>query len=885
MVCSKRALTAFMIIFLIAAPSTFLNEREKGAATAAEMWSYHTSDEIAVLLEDWSMDDPEITDYTTARSLLGTREIEGDRSIPILFLGDPEDDDRPWVMLIGAHHGDEPDSAESVLGFARYMLDGWESGDPDIIRILESLNIAVLPVVNPWGLDQGSRYDENGEDPNRDYPFVPMGNTYHSDGVPLTTAGAHAVHSLAELYPFSIALSFHTGSEGIFTPWGADEVGNITPDGNMFDDLGNVLSRASGRGLVHGPANDHPYLGYLRGAFDDHLYGSSFYSQKLDDQGMILPWSTATATVELVDTKGYTPYNLGSLEGVENIGGPDDGVVAAGVRICLAACEMAAPSMEVRRVAEGQLNVTINGPASHPELSAWMEVNGSAYPADISMVERDGALPGWTFDVHWEDPVANLSGNQGIRCGFDDEWVRRVDGSDPDIGPVSLLSISRAARNGEISWSEFVEGSEDVDEQEPVMVPAEVRITYIEPRRQEIGSAAVMGLIVPTSAGRPENITVTVEVGGVKEVTDIPPGTPVNDLLSIEFHTPLVEGTADVEVNVTTDKGSFEARDTMELYPDVYISNLIREPNHQAPDNDIFRLIIGVDGGVSDNTIFYGLSRDANEPWTGTGWCLGPIGVISNEYGPHTLKLDLNDLGGQAFLRVCHHPGGDEDSYMLKLSSSPKVSDMPVRVEGEELIIGPGIMVLDRDGLEEIDQRAPDLTVGYDLLDKSGSVIGTYELLWMRSGSLNSSDREMVRRQAALLSLSPGQVTGAWYGTKVMPMEQAPVRVRLNVTGTISFENEDQPLEIDIRRDLQGNFPIVEEEKEDAQGGFPYELFFFFFLMALLVLLLSYLRRDAHMVRHKDDIREDAGGAGQGEKMESGPRVRRAPPPPWGSLK
>ncbi|MCK5773127.1 MAG: hypothetical protein KAH57_05010, partial [Thermoplasmata archaeon] len=311
-------------------------------AGEAEPWAYHTSGEICSLLEGLALEHSDVASYTTAGELLGVRNITTGLEIPILLVGD-FDEMRPSSLLIGGHHGDEPDSSESVLGFAAYLLEGYASGDRSAIHIVENTNTAILPVVNPWGLDNGIRYDENGEDPNRDYPFDPSPSGFYSDGIPLTTAGASAVHEICRMYPFQISVSFHTGSFGIYTPWGANDVGNLTPDLVSFNDLGHTLSKASGWSIPYGPANDFPYVGYLTGAYDDHLYGASFLGDHLYDEEMILPWSTHTATVELVASKGTDVNRLGNLDGVLYPGGEDDGTVPAGIRICMAACELVSP--------------------------------------------------------------------------------------------------------------------------------------------------------------------------------------------------------------------------------------------------------------------------------------------------------------------------------------------------------------------------------------------------------------------------------------------------------------------------------------------------------------------------------------------------------------
>ena len=50
--------------------------------------------------------------------------------------------------------------------------------------------------------------------------------------------------------------------------------------------------------------------------------------------------------VELVASKGTDINRLGNLDGVHDPGGENDGTVPAGIRVCLAACEMVSPHFE-----------------------------------------------------------------------------------------------------------------------------------------------------------------------------------------------------------------------------------------------------------------------------------------------------------------------------------------------------------------------------------------------------------------------------------------------------------------------------------------------------------------------------------------------------------
>lgn len=72
-------------------------------------------------------------------------------------------DDRVRVLVIGSQHGDERTGYEVALRLARDLSIG-------VLRpLLESLEVTIVPVLNPEGMRARSRYDGQGLDPNRDH--------------------------------------------------------------------------------------------------------------------------------------------------------------------------------------------------------------------------------------------------------------------------------------------------------------------------------------------------------------------------------------------------------------------------------------------------------------------------------------------------------------------------------------------------------------------------------------------------------------------------------------------------------------------------------------------------------------------------------------------
>ncbi|WP_285768300.1 M14 family metallocarboxypeptidase [Peribacillus sp. SI8-4] len=95
------------------------------------------------------------------------KSTEG-RDIPMLFFSkeskSPHKESRkPLIWIQGQIHGNEPAAGESTLVLAQWLADG-KLGD-----VLDKVNIAIVPRVNPDGSYYFKRYTSNDMDANRDY--------------------------------------------------------------------------------------------------------------------------------------------------------------------------------------------------------------------------------------------------------------------------------------------------------------------------------------------------------------------------------------------------------------------------------------------------------------------------------------------------------------------------------------------------------------------------------------------------------------------------------------------------------------------------------------------------------------------------------------------
>ncbi len=159
---------------------------------------FTTQEEMLAFIHDLD----EESDVLDVRTIGQT--IEG-REIPTLFYfkGDQQDRKKPIVWLQGQIHGNEPAAGEGVLVMAKKLTE--EFGD----RVLDNVNVIIVPRINPDGSYAFERKTANGLDGNRDH-------------IKFDLPEVKAIHDLYNQYQPEVAIDAHEYS-----------IGN-----GVFDDLG-----------------------------------------------------------------------------------------------------------------------------------------------------------------------------------------------------------------------------------------------------------------------------------------------------------------------------------------------------------------------------------------------------------------------------------------------------------------------------------------------------------------------------------------------------------------------------------------------------------------------------------------------------------------------
>lgn len=212
--------------------------------------------DIDYLLDDHHRRYPDKTRVVS----LGTTH-QGRHVRALLIADNPEQArSRPAVLLNGAHHGDEPLSADIVLDAVDTLLSRADS-DPRIRRYLAELAIWCVPMVNPDGFaafmtDFGAgrkngretRPDgvhrplpEKGVDLNRNYPFrwgvlnerggrSQPAHRFYRGPEPGSEPEVRAMMALSDREHFVASISYHIGTVALLAPYTNDAVDSPTPN-------------------------------------------------------------------------------------------------------------------------------------------------------------------------------------------------------------------------------------------------------------------------------------------------------------------------------------------------------------------------------------------------------------------------------------------------------------------------------------------------------------------------------------------------------------------------------------------------------------------------------------------------------------------------------
>ncbi len=154
--------------------------------------------------------------------------------------------DEPEVCLISTMHGDEPVGTENLLNLITLLTTQYNI-DSRVTNIVNSVELWIVPVMNPDGYMAATRENSNGIDLNRNFPdpFTSPNNT--TAGREMETA---AIMNWRFGHHFSLGANFHTGALVVNYPFDGNPNGQSvftpSPDEDMFVALSEQYSQHNG---------------------------------------------------------------------------------------------------------------------------------------------------------------------------------------------------------------------------------------------------------------------------------------------------------------------------------------------------------------------------------------------------------------------------------------------------------------------------------------------------------------------------------------------------------------------------------------------------------------------------------------------------------------
>lgn len=207
---------------------------------------YHTYSTLTADLQMYAANYPAITKLIT----LGG-SVQGRQLWAMLISDNPTlDEEEPEFKYVSTMHGDEPVGTEMCVYFIDYLLTNY-GVDSRVTDLVNETAIWIVPLMNPDGLEAGTRNNANGFDLNRSFPNFPEDySTTASVGAPNFSGLEPEVHILmawAYAHRFVLSANLHTGAIVASYPYDAapgvpDGTPALTPDHPLFVDLATTYA-------------------------------------------------------------------------------------------------------------------------------------------------------------------------------------------------------------------------------------------------------------------------------------------------------------------------------------------------------------------------------------------------------------------------------------------------------------------------------------------------------------------------------------------------------------------------------------------------------------------------------------------------------------------
>lgn len=219
-------------------------------ASRAAPAGYTNYTDMSAQLQALAQDHPEICRVES----IG-QSVKG-RDLWVVTVSDNPDsrEAEPACMYVATMHGDEPIGTELCLRFLDLLIDNYGGADAlgqRVTDLVDTTRLAILPCMNPDGLENCTRYNHNGADLNRDFPdgaLSDIGTLGMTDSLDLAGRQPEtaAVMQWNAQSPSALSISLHSGSFLVCYPFGNNpqqqDINTPTPDDTLFRQLAGIYT-------------------------------------------------------------------------------------------------------------------------------------------------------------------------------------------------------------------------------------------------------------------------------------------------------------------------------------------------------------------------------------------------------------------------------------------------------------------------------------------------------------------------------------------------------------------------------------------------------------------------------------------------------------------
>ncbi|MFX1446803.1 MAG: M14 family zinc carboxypeptidase [Promethearchaeota archaeon] len=315
-------------------PDEPLDEREL-KDFSGDYYFHSKYTELVLDLKELNETYPALTDLVSLNTIYGYPLTGDGHEIWCLRITNESSGfNKPEVLYIGCHHGNEIVTVETAFWYGHWLLDNYGK-DENATFIVDNREVYIVPCLNPDGryASPPRRQNANYFDLNRDYDYAPE---TRSNG-PFSEIETKCIRDLSEEHQFIISIDWHQGFYGIYCPWGIYfREAQISPDHTTYSRVATLMSTEAG------PFGEGYYQTYtagpLNGSWRDWAYASHVEYGDIftNDPDGYFSGGQLAFIVEL--SHHYTEDQDSELGGTLN-----DGWVPKNIRLARVAAEFATP--------------------------------------------------------------------------------------------------------------------------------------------------------------------------------------------------------------------------------------------------------------------------------------------------------------------------------------------------------------------------------------------------------------------------------------------------------------------------------------------------------------------------------------------------------------